>query len=257
MKKIAVIIMICVAAGTIPLAGGTWNKGFPAPSLHPLYTKADLVFLAELVGTWQTDKGDTTLTFERFGFPGVSALPGPSEFPGLSELTGLSEAAGSTGYLLTVEVSGRKSRLEARLLRLGDELFLDLYTSDYFLDKVIEGEIYQPILPVHSFGRIRIEGDVLRFSTLQSCILICTDGNLRTTEAKLGLPTEIVGLSLVLSATTEQLQEFVLQHLDDYFSFKQDEFMRRVSPPQEEGSQKGDPESAGGNEDEGQEYSYL
>ena len=245
MKGLAVLVAVCVATGTIPLAGGTWNKGFPLPSLHPLYTEADLVFLPELVGTWQEDGGDSTLTFERVEGTGVSALPG------LSRLTGLSETAGGTGYILTVEVSGRKSILEARLLRLGDELFLDLYTSDYFLDKAIDGEIYQPIFPIHSFGRIRIEGDVLRFSTLQSCIFVCTDGNLKTTEAEIGLPKEIVGLSLVLSATTEQLQAFVLQHLDDYFSFEEDEFLRRVSPPPEGEGKKGKPGSTGVNQNEG------
>ena len=50
---------------------------------------------------------------------------------------------------------------------------------------------------------------------------------------------------LVLSATTEQLQEFVLQRLDEYFSFKEDEFLRRVSRPEGGESKVDGAESAG------------
>ena len=233
-KGLALIVAVCVFIGTIPLAGDTWNKWFPLPSLHPLYTEADLVFLPELVGAWQEDGGDSTLIFEKFESSGILGEPG------------------DTGYILIIEVSGRKSLLEARLLRLGDELFLDLSTSSEFEAKAFEGEIYQPILPVHAFGRVRIEGDVLRVSTLQGLsFLSLTDEYQLESETVPGLPMEVIKDGLVLSATTEQLQEFVLQHLDKYFSFEEDEFLRRVSPAQGEGSKKVEPESAEGNENEG------
>jgi hypothetical protein len=72
-------------------------------SINPLYTEKDLVFMPELIGKWQDPKDKSTITF-----------------------TKLDENA----YFAVSNDDGKEQRCEARLVKLGELLMLDIYPDN-------------------------------------------------------------------------------------------------------------------------------
>lgn len=106
------------------------------PSLHPLFTEENLVFEPALVGTWTNEKGDETWTFQK---------------------------SSETAYELIHVEKGVSAKFEARLVRMEDFLFLDVYPQD----PNIQNEFYKAHLILgHTFARVWIDEDVLHLSIL-------------------------------------------------------------------------------------------
>src|SRR5262252_3989779 len=109
-------------------------SGCPAYSVHPLYTDQDAVVEPALVGTWIDSSGDK----------------GEFHF----------KQSGAHEY--TLVVSEPDSRVEqnykVKLVRLGDQLFMDLA----FEDQTVNGaKIDEPIgvIPTHAIAKVSISGD--------------------------------------------------------------------------------------------------
>lgn len=174
---------------------GVWFSGCEeedgspfVPSLQPLYTEADLDFDARLIGKWTEKDGEVSFVFER---------------------------SGEQGYKLTVvEKDGGKQesgKFDAHLVQLGREWFLDLYPED-----LKDGsDFYQlHFLRAHTFIRVQIAGDDLTL-----CFL--SDGRLkaRINDKSLDTPHEIVDGSLLLTGTTQEIQDLVYRYSDDEKAF--------------------------------------
>jgi hypothetical protein len=160
------------------LAAGCWTL-----SINPLYFEEDLVLEPTLVGIWGDPKGDAseTWTFE--------------------------EAEGKTYRLVTQESDAPDAVFDAHLLMLGGDLYLDLYPEE-----VEDGNEFQlgHLVPAHSFWKVGLEGDDLTLDCIDTQWL----------EAK--LDSGIVTLDhirpedvVVLSASTADLQTFVLTYMDE------------------------------------------
>ena len=154
------------------------------PSLHPLFTEKDLVFDPALVGTWAEAGENETWTFQR---------------------------TGDKVYELTYTERGVPSKFVAHLVELGKFRFLDLYPDE----PEIKNDFYKwHLIPAHSFSRIKIEGDAVQIAML-------SDEWLKTMldQKKTNINHERIDSSIVLTAPTKKLQEFVLKYVEDAKAF--------------------------------------
>ncbi|UCE41717.1 MAG: hypothetical protein JSV17_01615 [Candidatus Aminicenantes bacterium] len=158
-------------------------------SVHPLYFEKDLVFESGLVGTWGEENHEKDL----------------------SELW-IFEKLGDKSYRLIIRDSEEEGMFEAHLLKLGEYMFLDLYPEE----PETSSEFYNMhVIPAHSFMRISLEGHVLRLAFFD------LDWLKKNIEANaVFIKHERRDDTIVLTASTEELQEFVLKHIDEAFEFE-------------------------------------
>lgn len=151
-------------------------------TLHPLYTEEDLAFDPALVGVWQPTEGNEE---ERWDF----------------------RKAGDKVYTLVhTDEEDRTARLTAHLVELEGHRFLDLRPQQ----REDMNSVYQLHLqPVHTF--LRVESiEPLRLSPMKPNWI---KNYLQEHPQALAHEDPEDGPA-VLTASTEDLQDFVLEHVD-------------------------------------------
>ena len=165
----------------------------PTVSLHSLLTEKDLVFDPALVGTWVGEEDKFTITFQKSG-------------ENAYELFFMGE--GVTG-----------KHFEARLGQLGRFRFLSIYPKE--LDT--KDEFYKKhLIGAHTFYRIRIDGDVLQINYLDDDWV-----KKMIAEKRVSIAHESFDSDIVLTASTDELQNFVLMHAEDPEAFPSVEYRRQ------------------------------
>jgi len=171
------------------------------PSLNPLYTERDLVFDTALLGVWaENDNAQNTWAFER---------------------------SGDKSYKAIYTEKGKTGEFEVHLLRLGDTLFLDFYPEDAGIKEMNRNDFYQfHFLPVHTFAKVSLSGSTVGMAFLDP------DWLKKLLEKKPGaIRHEKRGEEgIVLTASTKDLQKFVLKHVHEAFGDKP-AVLNRVSAP--------------------------
>ncbi|MDZ7345081.1 MAG: hypothetical protein ONA90_11280 [candidate division KSB1 bacterium] len=158
--------------------------GCVVPSLHPLFTEADLVFDPNLIGTWAKEGEENTWTFQK---------------------------GGGKAYDFIYTEKGTPAQFEAHLVRLDKFLFLDTYPEEPDIDN----DLYKlHLIPAHHFFRIWITGDTLRLAALDPDWL-----KNMIDQKKVNIAHERVEDTIVLTAPTKALQEFVLKYAEDAEAF--------------------------------------
>jgi hypothetical protein len=152
------------------------------PSLHELYTEKDLIFEPALLGQWFEAKPDSksTLTFIK---------------------------SADKEYKLISADGKETSSVIAHLVKLGEKLFLDV-NGDPAVD------LNTSALPVHMFFLVSQTAPTLRMRSLDPVWL---KEFLQKNPAV--LKHEIVEKDVVLTASTKQLQSFVLRHVNTKNAF--------------------------------------
>lgn len=172
------------------------------PSLSPLYTERDLVVDPALVGTWAGEDAEETWTF----------------------------AAGEgKSYRLVIRGEGKSAVLDAHLLLLGGHRFLDLYPDLDQLAAAALGPYYElSLVPAHLFLRVGELGPGLELALLDADWL---DELLKRRPRALD-HRRIADGGIVITASTRELQRFVLRHVDDPGAFGEpSRLTRRASGP--------------------------
>jgi len=162
------------------------------PSLHPLFTKSDLIFDEALVGTWKDS--DTTWSFKQ---------------------------AGQHGYeLLMIDSENKVGNFEAHLVKLGDHHFLDLYPHE---PEIAQNGFYKMhLIPSHTFLWIQRTEDTLSLKFMSPDIirdLVLENPGL--------IQHEIVKDTVVLTAKPKALQKFLLDHIHDEDLFSEASKLKR------------------------------
>jgi hypothetical protein len=160
------------------------------PSLHPLYTAETLIFDEKLIGRWVGEEG--TWQFAK---------------------------AGEKEYEVRLLQDDKEGRFEAHMVKLGDMTFLDIFpVSNETLENL--PDLYRiHLLPAHTFMRVeQIEPD-LQLRWVHVGELLEKDPNLLKHET---LDEDRV----VLTASTEDIQKFVVEHANDIVGDVM-EFVRR------------------------------
>ena len=174
--KTKTIATLAVTAGLVVVVGCL-------PSLNPVYTDNDLVFEPALLGTWSGEKSGDIWDFRR---------------------------QGEKEYLLTyTDKQGRSGRFQAHLARIGDVLFLDLFP----VKRDIEANAFYQfhLVPIHSVYIVEKTESGYTFRGMDNRWL---DEYLTSHPDE--LPYATYNGHKVVTASTSQLQSFVLQHRDRF-----------------------------------------
>jgi hypothetical protein len=179
-------VKLMAALGLVVLVAGC------VPSLHPLFTEDDLVYDPALVGTWAEEEGEDTWTFRKFG---------------------------DNVYNLIYTEEGVPARFDAHLVQLGEFLFLDTYPGE---PDIKNGFYLIHLVPAHTFSRVSIEENVLRYAMLDLDWL-----KKMISEKQVDITHEQVDGGILLTASTKELQEFFLRHGDDDKAFPDSKELHR------------------------------
>jgi hypothetical protein len=157
-------------------------------SLRPFYTKVDLEADTGLIGSWKDPEGDVSFTFEAGADKEYTLI--------VKEREGGQENSGE---------------FEAHLMRLGGSQFIDFYPKN----NSEEDQFHRVhFFRGHSIARVELGQDSMQMSFLSASWL-----NARIEEKSVDTPHEKADGSLLLTGTTEEVQELAFLYANDDRAF--------------------------------------
>lgn len=175
MRRLQSILLLAA----VPLLFGC---EFPVRSLYPLYNDENLINDSRIVGRWK-DK-DSTETWEF-------------------------STAGNKAYNCVVrDNDGRPARFEARVMDLRGRMFLNFFPAE--LNGNVSPFVALHLWPVHTFAFLETSESTLqlRFPDNNWLVSLLSENPGAIRHESLG------ERDIVLSASTETLQQFWMEHLD-------------------------------------------
>lgn len=171
------------------------------PSIHGLYTDDDLVFKETLLGKW-VDGSDATWSFAASEDKAYSLDYTEDEMPGDDQKT--------------------SGNFQVHLVRLGEYYFLDLFPGDNDQLKM-PSLLINTLLPVHIFAKVEFKGEVVIINFFDPDHLqdLLDEGRIR-------IGYEKTDDFIVLTASTEELQKFVIKYADDENAFLDYTILKRL-----------------------------
>jgi hypothetical protein len=166
MKTFLVLSLMLIMAGCIPTL-----------TVQPLWSKQQVVSEPALEGRWISPEGDTILRF--------------TSQPKDEYRLNFGSEDGVTDY-------------EAHLIRLDGHLILDLSLEQDALDRLVKGQAFAPILPMHFFAKIRIEGNRLYLGLLHE-----EEMEKEIDAGVVKVPYSKTPDGVILTGSTAELQEAV------------------------------------------------
>jgi hypothetical protein len=155
------------------------------PSLNPLYIDSQVTFDSALLGTWAETDSKETWVFKK--------------------------KAEKEYQVINTEEDGRTIEFTGHLLRMEGETFLDLHAV-----KPVDLQDSDFLLPLHTFVRVSGIDSTPRMSYLEPEWL---KEHLNKNPA--AIQHAKVNDDIILTASTAQLQEFLLDHLKTEGAFSQ------------------------------------
>ena len=197
-KKLLFYLLAALLGGCIPVM-----------SLHPLYNQEDVMFEEKLLGTWVDDSNETTWEFKR---------PDKSK---------------KAYELIFRDNEGGKGSFVVHLVKLKNRLFLDVYPKQFPCDledpnKTEWGYNAFFYVPAHTFIKIDSIEPQLRMRLTDDekmGELLAEDPNVVKHEV-----VEDYDGGIVLTASTKELQAFVLKYADDSRLFTDEIIYSRKKP---------------------------
>ncbi len=149
------------------------------PSIYPLYTEKDIVLDPALIGSWLDKDEEETWTFAR---------------------------GDDQSYDMSISGEDSTVMFRTHLVEFDGHRFIDVYPNPPDWD---DSPYRDLMLPLHWFGSITINGDTLVIS------LMDPNGLDKLVEAGVTLPSSVdIDNLRVLTASTEELQKFVIDNQD-------------------------------------------
>lgn len=175
------------------MLAGLLGGCLPVVSLHPFYTKKDVVFDEKLLGTWVDD---------------------PNEGDSFWQFVRIDEPNNAYGLVLT-DKEGPKGAFVVHLIKLKDRLFLDVYPAEAPWNMEDPNESSLPfnsefLIPTHTVVRV----DSVE-PTLKMRLMLETQLKKLLEENPNAIAHALVEERPVLTASTGDLQAFVLKYADD------------------------------------------
>jgi hypothetical protein len=167
------------------LAAGLLMCGCLVPSLHPLFTDKDITVRSELTGDWVSEDGDAIWLFQ---------------------------LEPDSSYSLAYVENNDTSWFVTHLVQLRNRLFMDMYPDP---NDAVSDAYKVHLVAAHTFSKIEFDSGIVTMSVLDADWLRrCLD------SGKLHLAHELLGPGdLVLTASTSELQKFMLSIVDDSEAF--------------------------------------
>jgi hypothetical protein len=155
-------------------------------SIDPLYTSDDLVYEEGLVGSWGDPEGE-------------------------SEETWTFSQNDDKSYRLVIKEEGEPdAAFEAHLLRLDNRLYMDLFPEE---PESVSEAMLGHLIPAHSFWTVSLDSNVLALDVISAEWL-----EKQIDSAKVDIDNIRRDDALVLTAHTQDLQAFVIEHAAEAFS---------------------------------------
>jgi len=187
----------------------------PIFSINPLYTEKDVVFKEELLGVWAD----------------------PNSPEGAWEFKRHDES--KNAYQLIVDIGDNaKGLFDAHLVNLKDQLFLDLYPAEHGFDEtmeVLEEAAKDPnnavwalnlffVVPVHTFIKVDSIEPVLKMRLTDDDLM----KELLEQDPKAVKHVVIDEDRFVLTASTKEIQAFILKYADGDKLFEKPSALKRT-----------------------------
>ncbi|MBA4311983.1 MAG: hypothetical protein C0417_05075 [Chlorobiaceae bacterium] len=166
-------------------------------SLYPLFTEDDIVFNPALIGTWIETNSKNMWTFEKKGESEYTLYHYEAEY----DIGGGKKVVGDTASFI------------AQTGILGQYNFLDIFPGKP--ETKIKNSFYNfHLFPLHTISKIWLTGDTLRLSMLDNDWLqrMVDNNAFKISHAR-------INDQIVLTASTEELQQFVLKHAENARAF--------------------------------------
>jgi hypothetical protein len=201
------LLVAALAVGSIVTTGCDGDGALFVVSLQPVYTQLDLEADSRLNGMWSDKEGDVTFSFEQ-----------------------ATENGKANEYKLVVkEKNGEQEEsgeFEVRVVRLGTCHFLDIYPQSSK-----EGSDFYRLhfTRAHTFARLEINEDSIQLAFLSASWL-----EAKMDEKSVDTPCVKVDDELLLTGTTEEVQEFVFSYASNDEAFANPVLLER-HPAGEEG----------------------
>lgn len=185
-------------------AAGCDDSGNPfVVSLQPFYTKVDLETDPGLIGTWRDKEGDVSFTFEAGTEKEYTLV--------VKEREGEQETSGE---------------FEAHLMRLGGWWFIDLFPQNYSGgDEFYRVHFFRG----HSIARVELGQDSMQMAFFSASWL-----SARIEEKNIDTPHEKADGSLLLTGTTEEVQELAYFYGNDEKAFADPLSLERARAEEDE-----------------------
>lgn len=172
------------------------------PSVHPLYTAKDLIEDDRILGIWAQKDSPDSWQFER------------------------SRGEEKTYLLTMTDSEERKFYFNAHLVKLQDQLYLDFSparimesSSDNFFPEAFHA---QHLLGVHTFAKMGIENQQINIQFFDPDWV----ENL-IKKSKIRIKHEKVNDTYLLTAGTQELQQFILKYGKEKAAFAENAFLER------------------------------
>ena len=149
----------------------------PLLSLHPLWDDSHQVALPALVGLWVEENGSDTLKFT---------------------------AADKGAYKATYSSEDGASQYEVHAVAIDGGYFLDFYPDSDALEARLKGEGYLPLIPMHFFECVTLDGDSLKLAFLDDDAV-----KEKVERGELNIPLQSYEDGILLTADTSALQALV------------------------------------------------
>lgn len=181
-------------------------------SLHPLYTGESAVFEPALLGEWFDDDGIRWVV--------EKALKAED-----NEVKQIS--IHDKMYLLTYYGEDRTERMEVYLVKLGNRYFLDFFPWEKYTEELGTELLVGNLLPIHTFAKVEWDDERLFVSMFDDKWLsdLIENNQIKISHEKVKIHH---GNGIVLTASTKDLQKFVIKYQNDTSAFqKPDIFIKR------------------------------
>ena len=174
------------------------------PSLHPIYSDSDIIYDPALIGTWQPDDPDATWILD------FKSADDANRTYVMTFTDGENETWGT---------------FVAHLAKIRDHIFLDAYPK--LEDADANDARFDLLLPTHIFALVeQIEPDLtlrdMNDDWLNSYLAENPNALAHEFVQKEGEPEP----TLVLTASTEELQAFVIQHIQTEGAYDESSYHR-------------------------------
>jgi hypothetical protein len=185
------------------LLAGLLGGCLPVMSLHPLFTEKDLTFDEKLLGTWVDDSNETTWQFTDANKPRKAYK------------------------LIFTDKDGKKGTFVAHLVKLEKRLFLDVFPNQLPWDEKDLNKTQWPynnffLIPAHTFIKVNAIEQQLKLQLTDDDEL-----NKLLKDDPNAVEHTTVEDRLLLTASTKELQKFVLKYADDSRLFTEESILTR------------------------------
>ncbi|UCS94549.1 hypothetical protein KZP23_05880 [Echinicola marina] len=168
-------------------------------SLHPLYTKSELIIDNRLEGSYIVDETDTW---------------------NITKADNQAIENGDKLYHLEHIQNGDTVIFDLFLVKLDKYLYLDFFIDEY-KSKPLENEFAAfHLYPVHSFAKVSFDGNQIIINPFNSQYL----GKL-IEQNRIRISHEMANEDILLTASPEELQKFVIKYSDDENIFEEESFI--------------------------------